>query len=697
MSAETVSAQLPRTRRLTALSAEALPAIEWLLLGLAAPPLLFGGRYAPFGLLPLAAAWLLRRRLTGRWSVPSAAHGPVLVLLGALAISLLVSSRLDYSLPKLWGILFSLAVFYTCLNTCRDERVIQQVSWPLLAVGLLVAGIGLMYMAEPGSKLLGRGLYELLPSFDRRIQSSTIVIPGISPNQVGGVITLFAPLAFALATAGERQRKVALATGLLLLLALVFTQSRAAIFGTAVALLVGALCWTRGLRRPLNLLLPGGLLLGAIGLGLVAAERLAARLEDGLSLVGRFELWQRSTAMLLDMPATGVGLNNFPAVVMDYYPGFVSLEHYEPEKLVAHAHNLYLQVAVDLGLLGLAAFLALVLLAVRSGLAARRAGLAKPLAAGLLLGLLAHGLYSLVDAIALGARPGFILWTQLGLLIALGSLARERDSSPRLAASRPRRRLRRAALSLVLLGLAGAPFLAAPAALNAALLLLRQRDESSQAVDALAVASLDFAERLAWGPYQARIPAARALAARARGDFAGEAVELERAIALGPWDPSLAELKEETAILQTETRTAAAQWGVHRVFNTYIRRARTAPEELALRFYDRALGVQPSEARALLGIAEVHERAGKSAEAAASLALAVRARGRDPWRTALAQRLVDPSAELPPFESFSARLHPNETVLFTRASQMLARRSDSVGSAYADRLAAMSYSTTANP
>jgi putative inorganic carbon (HCO3(-)) transporter len=673
-----------------------LAAVEWLLLGLAAPMLLVPGWYTPIGLVFVAAAWGIRRAVTGSWSVPSRAHGPSMMLVLALLIALTPSVRLDYSSPKFFGIVLGLAVFYACLNTCRSDEALRRAGLILLGFGAVLAIGGVLYMAEPGSKLFGRDVYSLLPDFDRRVQTSTIAIWGINANQVGGTIALFAPLAVALVFERGSTRRLALGSAVLLLGALILTQSRASIGGVAVALLVGA-CWAAWRRgrwgRALLAVLAAGCIVALVlsqpdRLGeLVQSVDVNARLS---SSVGRLELWQRALAMILDMPFTGVGLNNFSVIVLNFYPGVVSAEYFDPTSVVPHTHNFILQAALDVGLPGLAAFVVIVALAVRGGLAAVRgpaSGGLRPgapaahrlLAAGLLLGLLAHGIYGLADAVALGAKPGVALWAVLGVLVALGE---------RWHSARAHGRGRGGRQALVRIGLLLClPLLGGPALLNGALVVLH-RPELATVVDRSALhAGLDLARQIAWGPYPGRLWAAEALAAQSRGDADAELVALDEAIRLSPWDPSLPELKSEAQILRSEPNDAVETWGGMRVVDVLVRRVRAAPITVATELFGRAQAAAPDDSRIYLAASEVLVRSERPGEAAAMLAKAISLRKLGTWGDVLAGRLLDRSTPLPSLDAMPTGYARDNSVLFARAADVLERLSDSTGAGYARELA----------
>jgi putative inorganic carbon (HCO3(-)) transporter len=146
------------------------------------------------------------------------------------------------------------------------------------------------------------------------------------------------------------------------------------------------------------------------------------------TLETRMELWDRAVYMLQDFPFTGIGLGQFsPVLHALYVPLLVP-----PGQFVPHAHNLYLEYALELGIPGAVAFALVVLAFFRQ--CARAARSADPLlrwtGLGLALGVFGFLVYGLADAIAPGARAGLVLWLLLGLGTAVGNVARAEAHPP---------------------------------------------------------------------------------------------------------------------------------------------------------------------------------------------------------------------------------------------------------------------------
>jgi putative inorganic carbon (HCO3(-)) transporter len=154
------------------------------------------------------------------------------------------------------------------------------------------------------------------------------------------------------------------------------------------------------------------------------------------SLVERGEIWHRALSILHDFPLTGAGLGTFPRLPYELVPA-PGPDH---TAVAQHAHNVFLQVALDLGLPGLVAYLALVGIALWIGWRAARMpehreprappasasgerpamrGEFRWLGMGIVGSLVAVHVYGLTDAITLGSGSDLAFWLILALSAAL--------------------------------------------------------------------------------------------------------------------------------------------------------------------------------------------------------------------------------------------------------------------------------------
>ena len=92
---------------------------------------------------------------------------------------------------------------------------------------------------------------------------------------------------------------------------------------------------------------------------------------------------------------------------------------------MAHTHNAFLQVAYDMGLPGLIAYLALLILSTQMSWRLYRRGdeIGRALGIGSLSSLLAYHVYGLSDVVALGSKPGVLWWALLALIASADRLS----------------------------------------------------------------------------------------------------------------------------------------------------------------------------------------------------------------------------------------------------------------------------------
>lgn len=135
---------------------------------------------------------------------------------------------------------------------------------------------------------------------------------------------------------------------------------------------------------------------------------------------GRSDLWRIAVLQFQDNPVHGVGLGNYPVVAKRYITS--ETEHTELVVSVAPrtTHNSYLEIAAELGLLGLATFGLFaggcVLLAMRAVRAARRLRDDGSIALG--RGIVAATLGVLASCLFLSNQYSELLWTMLATCVA---------------------------------------------------------------------------------------------------------------------------------------------------------------------------------------------------------------------------------------------------------------------------------------
>jgi O-antigen ligase len=145
-------------------------------------------------------------------------------------------------------------------------------------------------------------------------------------------------------------------------------------------------------------------------------ERLTQPTSSGS---GRVDLWTVGLRMVKDEPITGVGAGNFPVSSVHYLlqPGAIARDEF----IVDHpkvTHNIYLQVLAELGVIGLALFLALIGTCLACVLRAARTFRRQRAAT---MELLSRGLFIALVALLVADFFSSALYSkQLYLLLAMG-------------------------------------------------------------------------------------------------------------------------------------------------------------------------------------------------------------------------------------------------------------------------------------
>ncbi len=398
-------------------------------------------------LLLVPIFWLVRKLATGRWTLTTPLDGPVRLLAVMVIVSLWVSFDFAFSFPRVVAVLYGLALVYALAWFSSRSR--WHLAGSVFLFGLM--GLGIATLSLFGT--LWSTKFGFLAPIVKRLPH-LISLPGAADgfqaNQVAGVLLWVTPVAVALCYTAILGRKgvpgnflqrhtlrLALlgmtgVMGLVLLLA----QSRGGWIGFAAAIVLLLMLALH--RRPwLAWAVPlVTVLLIVLTINIVGWERIESLLFDFRSesseaalesLAIRQEVWVRGWYAVQDFPLTGMGMNTFRRVVPVLYP-FLALSGVED---IAHAHNQFLQTALDVGIPGLIAYVGLWLAAAAMLWQSWRHSedvWIRTLVAGFAAALLSYFIYGLTDTVAFGAKPGFLFWYLFGLIAGIHEWVVNRQS-----------------------------------------------------------------------------------------------------------------------------------------------------------------------------------------------------------------------------------------------------------------------------
>jgi putative inorganic carbon (HCO3(-)) transporter len=390
-----------------------------------------------FGLIALI--WLARWRVTGRLTRRTLFDLPILLLLAWLPVSFFVTIDAALSLPKVNGVILGVAFLYAIVNAIQTRRDLAWATLWLVLASAAIALAGLIGTDWAQGKIVSASfLYDHLPRFVQGIPRS--IAGGFARNGVGGTLAFTIPLVAALlfdrrpptadrdwqVVVSRQWPAVVLATFALALITLALTQSRGGILGAAAGLLVVAMWRERRFAWVIGAGALSLLALVALGYGGALMEFVLRMDARSATLASRLEVWQRGMMMVRDFPYTGIGIGTYDTVAHLLYPFFIAA----PDEVVPHAHNQFLQVAVDLGIPGLIAYLGLL---VAFGVCAVRAYRAHPetcvrgLIVGLAAGMFAHHIFGMTDAFILGTKPGIVMWIFFAFVAAMDNRQMTKD------------------------------------------------------------------------------------------------------------------------------------------------------------------------------------------------------------------------------------------------------------------------------
>ncbi len=374
-------------------------------------------------LLPIAVGvsaffWLVRWVAHGRLSRRTPADWAIGLLVLMILVTLWATSLPDITYPQVYRLLTGIALYYAIINWVTTSPRFHLMILGLAAAGLglvLIAAVGVEWPSEAKLPFVPESLYSRLPQ---------LLADTVHPNVMAGSLVIILPIVLALIIfawqeLGRIDRLLLVMAILAMTGVLILTKSRGAWMGFAAALaLLALLRWRQGW-----LALSLALLLVVVAIVMIGPQQLLqiVTANDAIGgIQGRAEIWSRAIYMIQDFPFTGIGMGLYKEIESVLYPFFLTVSGSVP-----HAHNLFLQVAVDMGIPGLVSWLAIsaLVLVISWQIYYRGRSLNQKWIMGVGTGflgsqiaLLVHGL---TDAVTWGmVRPAPIVWALWGLTMA---------------------------------------------------------------------------------------------------------------------------------------------------------------------------------------------------------------------------------------------------------------------------------------
>ncbi len=403
-----------------------IPFLELIVVGAVVALTAMVTRYYREALVLAVLFWPLRRVAMGRWSVRTPLDVLLPLLLLMVPVALWASAVPEVTEEQVYRLLLGVALFYAVVNWATTPARIRWAVRGTFVVALALVGLSWVLVTEPPGKWQALPVQITLPPPPARLPP--VLQDTVNPNVVAGYVVLFGGimLAWGLMAGTDvfwGERLLALLGWGMFSVATVLLFSRGALMAMGAAwLLVLALSGRWG-RRVL-------LIVGAMGaLSLILLRQhppgwwLSLWGDTFTSLLGRENIWVQAVALVQDFAFTGVGLGTFPHVVSVLYPSTII----RPQ-VVTHAHNLFLQVAVDLGLPGALAWGAMLMAVVWCAVDTYRhsRGALRAAGAGWLAMLTALVVHGSVDAVPwVHTRPAALLWALWGITVATWRVARQ--------------------------------------------------------------------------------------------------------------------------------------------------------------------------------------------------------------------------------------------------------------------------------
>lgn len=380
----------------------------------------------------MVLGWIARAAARRSFTIPlTPVTLPLVAMLAVMALSGFQATQLSLTLKETLKWLELVLVFLFIVSEMRSAGQVITLLLLLLAGGTMEALLGFAQFAlglGPDSFAIGQFM-RAFGTFEQ-------------PNPYAGYLGMLIPLGVGLLLTGPPRgvRVFAAAACILGSAAVLMSLSRGAWVGIALGLASMMLLWNHRTAILLAVAAIAATPIAALAFLNVLPDEVSSRLATALdyfrfvdvtqetvtsqnwAVIERVAHWQAALDMISQNPLLGVGGGNYPAVYEWYaVPGW-------PEAL-GHAHNYYLNIAAETGILGLLVYLAIPMVAIAhavkwlarssgDGRAPVHVNFWRGILVGTLGALVASSVHNMFDSLFVHSMS-----VQLGMILAMAQLS----------------------------------------------------------------------------------------------------------------------------------------------------------------------------------------------------------------------------------------------------------------------------------
>jgi len=394
--------------------------IDWIqvfLIGLIAPFFLFPSMKYVWVLFIIPGIWICRWIVKKYFFERTALDWAVFVLFIYVFATCVIVPDLDFSLPKIAGVLLGLAVFYSIVALLKSKKLIKLGVIVFLGGGFILSVfsiLGIRWSSEIYLDKIVSKIAKIIPKIKWNLPGAE---EGFNSNAIGGTLILIIPLCLVLLLLCLKRKKESYLISYnpfsLIFLFMIFFMMIGLLFFT---LSIGS--WIALITSIWILLLPWKwkkrsfvlIVLFIVVIFLVRPKEITLINNTfKTKILKRDAYWLVGVKEISKHPFFGIGMNRIRQLPSVGYER-------------SHVHNHFLHTAAELGIPGLIAYLAIL---IGSGFMCFEIwhksdiGWMRMSALGLGCGQLAYFIFGMGDSIPLGAKVGIFFWFSLGLITAI--------------------------------------------------------------------------------------------------------------------------------------------------------------------------------------------------------------------------------------------------------------------------------------